>query len=348
MMQQAVVLEEVGQLSLRQIQTPWPQEPGPAEVLIAVHTVGICGSDIHYYKHGRIGDFVLREPMILGHEASGVVKAVGADVHHLSPGDRVCMEPGIPDFLSRETLRGQYNLDPSVRFWATPPVHGCLVPFLVHPASLTYKLPDNVSMAQGAMVEPLAIGIHAAAKANIRPGDVAVVIGAGTIGMVTALAALASGCSSVLVSDLSAAKLEILKAYPGIVPVDITCEDLSSVVADHTGGSGADIVFEASGAAGAFKTLMQLPCPGGRVVLIGMPAEPVQLDVVALEVKEVTVSGIFRYANVWDRTINLLGSGKIDLNPLISATYPFSRSVEAFDRAAEQRPADVKLQITLP
>lgn len=347
MKQKAVVLDDVKKLSLREIDTPWPEQPGPTDVLIAIQTVGICGSDIHYYQHGRIGDFVLREPMILGHEASGVVQAVGSQVRHLAPGDRVCMEPGIPDFTSAESLRGQYNLDPSVRFWATPPVHGCLVPLIVHPASLTYKLPDHVTMAEGAMVEPLAIGVHAAAKANIRPGDIAVVIGAGTIGVVTALAALASGCAAVIVSDLAAAKLELLKIYPGIIPVDITRENLKDVVVRETAGRGADIVFEASGAAKAFDTLMQLPCPGGRIVLIGMPAEPVRIDVVALEVKEVTVTGIFRYANVWERTINLLASGKVDLKPLISATYPFDRSVEAFDRAVEQRSGDVKVQITL-
>ncbi|MBP0649599.1 alcohol dehydrogenase catalytic domain-containing protein, partial [Mycobacterium tuberculosis] len=191
--------------------------PDDNEVRIAIKTVGICGSDVHYYKHGRIGDFVVNEPMVLGHEAAGVVTAIGASVAHLKVGDRVCMEPGIPDFASRETLAGHYNLDPAVRFWATPPIHGCLTPEVVHPAALTYKLPDGVSLAEGAMVEPLAIGVYAAFKGEIRPGDIAVVAGAGTIGMMVAFAALASGCSEVIVSDVAKAKLDLIADRPGIV-----------------------------------------------------------------------------------------------------------------------------------
>src|ERR1019366_994475 len=135
--------------------------------------------------HGAIGSFVVREPMVLGHEASGVVTAVGSAVTQLKPGDRVCMEPGIPDPHSHASRIGRYNLDPAVRFWATPPVHGCLRPTVVHPADFTFRLPDNVTFGEGAMVEPLAVGIHAATKARLKPGDVAVVLGAGPIGMVT-------------------------------------------------------------------------------------------------------------------------------------------------------------------
>ena len=157
---EALVLERKGELSLRDIDLPL--EVGPHEVKIAINTVGICASDVHYYEHGAIGPFVVREPMVLGHEAAGTVVEVGAQVKHLKPGDRVCMEPGIPDPNSRASRLGIYNLDPAVRFWATPPVHGCLTPYVVHPAAYTFKLPPNVSFAEGAMVEPLAVGMHAA------------------------------------------------------------------------------------------------------------------------------------------------------------------------------------------
>jgi D-xylulose reductase len=341
----AVVLEGIGDICLRDIEVPGTLEPSETEVRIAIKAVGICGSDVHYYKHGRIGDFVVNEPMVLGHEAAGVVTAVGAKVAHLKVGDRVCMEPGIPDFGSRQTLEGHYNLDPAVRFWATPPIHGCLTPEVVHPAALTYKLPDNVSFAEGAMVEPLAIGVYAAAKGNIRPGDVAVVAGAGTIGMMVAFAALASGCAEVIVSDVAKAKLDIVGKVPGIIPVDLTKQKLADVVAARTAGKGADLFFEASGAPKAFDDMLGVVTQGGRVVLVGMPQDRVPLDVVALEVKEISLTGIFRYANVWDRTLALLGSGKIDLKPLISDSFPFEKSIEAFTRAAEQRPTDVKIQI---
>jgi D-xylulose reductase len=342
----AVVLEGIGDIRLRDIEVPGTLEPEDNEVRIAVKTVGICGSDVHYYKHGRIGDFIVKTPMILGHEAAGVVTAVGAKIAHLHIGDRVCMEPGVPDFGSRETLEGHYNLDPSVRFWATPPVHGCLTPEVVHPAALTYKLPDNVSFAEGAMVEPLAIGVYAAFKGAIRPGDVAVVAGAGTIGMMTAFAALASGCAKVIVSDVATAKLDLVAGRPGFVTVDLNREKLADVVAAHTAGHGADLFFEASGSPHAFDDMMDVVGRGGRVVLVGMPQDRVPLDVVALEVKEISLTGIFRYANVWERTLALLGSGKIDLKPLISASYPFDRSVAAFERAAQQNSSDVKIQIT--
>ena len=151
------------------------------DVRIALHTVGICGSDLHYYQHGGIGPYIVREPMILGHEASGTVVEVGPEVTNLAAGDRVCMEPGIPDPNSRATRLGIYNLDPAVRFWATPPIHGCLRTTVAHPAAFTFKLPDNVSFAEGAMVEPLAVGMQGANKARIRAGDIAVVIGAGPI-----------------------------------------------------------------------------------------------------------------------------------------------------------------------
>ena len=187
----ALVLQKKGEISLQDVDIQ--EELGPRDVRIAVGAVGICGSDIHYYQHGKIGPFVVREPMILGHEAAGTVLETGADVTHLKPGDRVAMEPGIPDPYSRESRAGMYNLDPSVRFWATPPVHGVLRPEVVHPADFSFRLPDSVSLQEGALVEPLAIGMHAAGKAEIQPGDTAVVIGAGTIGIVTALAALAGG-----------------------------------------------------------------------------------------------------------------------------------------------------------
>ncbi|TMV70653.1 NAD(P)-dependent alcohol dehydrogenase, partial [Thioclava sp. BHET1] len=156
----ALVLEEKGRLSLRPIDLP--RVLGPQDVRIKIHTVGICGSDVHYYTHGKIGPFVVKEPMVLGHEASGTVIEVGAEVTGLRPGDRVCMEPGIPDPNSRAAKLGIYNVDPAVRFWATPPVHGCLTAEVIHPAAFTYKLPETVSFAEGAMVEPFAIGMQAA------------------------------------------------------------------------------------------------------------------------------------------------------------------------------------------
>ncbi len=341
----ALVLEAKNKLSLRDIDLA--QHMGVNDVTIAVHTVGICGSDVHYYTHGKIGPFVVNAPMVLGHEASGTVVAIGAQVKNLKVGDRVCMEPGIPDAHSRASKLGLYNVDPAVTFWATPPVHGCLTPEVVHPAAYVFKIPDHVSFAEAAMVEPLAVGVQAALKAQIRPGDVAAVTGAGPIGMMVALAALASGCSRVIISDVAQPKLDIIAKYKGIEAVHIRTTPLADYVREATDGWGADVVFECSGAPPAIRDVANLVCPAGTCVMVGMPVETSQVDIVGLQLKEATLKTIFRYANVYDRAINLIASGKIDLKPLISATFEFADSVAAFERAAEGRPTDVKLQITI-
>jgi D-xylulose reductase len=339
----ALVLEKQRSLALREIDLPL--EMGPRDVKIEIDTVGICGSDVHYYTHGRIGSFVVKAPMVLGHEASGIVVDVGSEVKTLRPGDRVCMEPGVPDLASRASRLGLYNLDPSVTFWATPPIHGCLTPHVIHPEAFTFKLPDNVSFAEGALVEPFAIGMQAASKAKIAPGDVAVVIGAGTIGIMVALAALAGGCGRVIACDIAQEKLDIVGRYSGVTIVNGRKENLAAEVSKITGGWGADVVFEASGSAKAYDGIFDLLRPGGALVMVGMPVGPINFDVIGAQIKEARIETVFRYANIYPRAIELIASGKVDLKPLISASFPFEKSVEAIERAASGRPDDVKLQI---
>jgi D-xylulose reductase len=339
----ALVLERQHELALREIELPL--ETGPGMVRIAIHTVGVCGSDVHYYTHGRIGPFVVEAPMVLGHEAAGTVVEVGAGVSHLKVGDRVCMEPGVPDANSRASRLGMYNVDPAVTFWATPPVHGVLTAEVVHPANYTFKLPDHVTFAEGAMVEPFAVGMQAASKARIQPGDTAVVLGAGPIGTMVALAALAGGCARVIIADLAQPKLDIAAQYEGIIPVNISQKNLAEELARLTDDWGADVVFECSGSPRAWQTIMDLPRPGGCIVVVGLPVEPVAVDIAGASVKEVRIENVFRYAHQYDRAIALIASGKVDLKPLISETFAFDDAVKAFDRAVEARPSDVKLQI---
>jgi D-xylulose reductase len=343
---EALVLERKDELSLRDVALDEPL--GLRDVRIALRTVGVCGSDVHYYSHGRIGPFVVEAPMVLGHEAAGEIVEVGSAVRELAVGDRVCMEPGIPDPTSRASRLGKYNLDPKVRFWATPPVHGVLRPTVVHPADFTFRLPDNVSYAEGAMVEPLAIGMHAATKAQIAPGDVAVVIGAGPIGMVTAIAALAGGCSRVLISDVQEPKLALAEKLGAVTGVNVRSRRLTDAVMAETDDWGADVVFEASGNERAAAEVFDLICPGGRVVYVGMPGEPIRYDVVAAQIKEARVEHIFRYAHVYPRTVAMLASGQIDVTPLITDTFAFADSIEAFDFARNMPPTSVKVQIELP
>lgn len=344
----ALVLERKDELTLRDFPIEREETLGPRDVRIVLRTVGVCGSDIHYYTHGAIGPFVVRAPMILGHEASGEIVEVGAEVTNLRTGDRVCMEPGIPDPDSRASRLGLYNLDPAVRFWATPPVHGILRPTCIHPAAYTFKLPDNVDDDAGAMVEPLAVGVHAAGKARVQPGDVAVVTGAGPIGMVTVLAALAAGCSRVIVSDVQEPKLDLAAKLGAVTPVNVKSQKLEDVVAKETDGWGADVVFEASGAEQAAESVFSLVRPGGCVVFIGLPIKPIAYDVVAASVKEARVEHVFRYAHVYPRTVAMLASGAIDVRPLITDHFAFADSIEAFDFAKAMPPTSVKVQIKMP
>jgi D-xylulose reductase len=344
----SLVLEEKMNLSLREFPIEREETLGPRDVRIKLHTVGICGSDIHYYTHGQIGPFKVEAPMILGHEASGTVMEVGSDVTTLKEGDRVCMEPGIPDPNSRATRLGMYNVDPAVRFWATPPVHGVLRPTVVHPEAFTFKLPDNVSFSEAAMVEPLAVGVHAATKVQVKPGDLALVMGAGPIGLVTALAALAAGCARVFVTDLADAKLEIAARLGPITPINVTETDPATEILAATDGWGVEIVFEATGSPKAAATIFEPLCPGGRVVLIGGQSEPIAYDAGAAMVREARVENIFRYAHVFPRCVAMLSSGAIDVKPLITRKFEFDESVRAFEIAASAPKGDVKMQIAMP
>jgi D-xylulose reductase len=342
----ALILKEKNKIAIEDFESD--ERLSPDDVRIGIKNVGICGSDVHYYLHGRIGDFVVEKPMVLGHEASGVVLEVGSKVRHLKAGDRVCMEPGIPSQGSPSVLAGQYNLDPAVRFWATPPIHGCMRESVVHPAAFTFKLPENVSFEEGALVEPLAIGVYSADTAAIRPGDVALVFGAGTIGIVTALAALASGCAKVLLSDIKQKKLDIVRDnFSGnVVCVNSAKESLEDAVSGLA-PEGVDIVFEASGSPAITGSFVRYLRPGGRAVMIGMPAAPAPFDVVAAQAKEIRIMHIFRYRNMYPRTVKLISSGTLKVAPLVTQRYDFKDAVEAFDFAASMPEDAIKVMISV-
>ncbi|MEO9339709.1 NAD(P)-dependent alcohol dehydrogenase [Mesorhizobium sp. SB112] len=342
----ALVLEEKERLSLRDF--PIEENLGSLDVRIKLHTVGICGSDVHYYTHGGSGIFQVKAPMILGHEASGTVIETGSDVTSLKVGDRVCMEPGIPDPNSKATRLGMYNVDPAVRFWATPPIHGILRPTVVHPESFTFKLPDNVSFAAAAMVEPLAVGVHGATKARIKPGDVGLVIGAGPIGLVTALAALGGGCARVIIADVDDTKLNIAASLGAITPVNVRSKNLVEAVMAETDGWGADCIFECSGNEKAASGIFDALCPGGCVVYIGASGDVIPYSLGKAMVREARVEHVFRYAHVFPRCVAMLSSGAINVDPLITRTFDFDDSVEAFEIAATSPSGQVKMQIAMP
>ena len=340
----ALYLESRGKLSIRDYDEEMVM--GDDDVEIDIRKVGICGSDVHYYTHGRIGSFVVEQPMILGHEAAGIVRRVGKAVTNLKVGDRVCMEPGIPDFKSKATLLGLYNLDPKLTFWATPPIHGCLRESVIHPASLTFRLPDTMSLEEGAMIEPLAIGMQVAMKASFKPGDVALVFGSGTIGIMSAISAIAGGCSKVIVADINDRKLEVAGKFDGLLPVNSGKTSLADAVSDETGGWGVDVVIEASGADALYPDLVRHCCPGGCVVVAGIPGDPVPIDIAEMLKKEISLFTINRYCNVYERAINLVASGKIDIKQLIGRIFPFEEAIEAYRYVEKGGSGEVKVQIS--
>jgi D-xylulose reductase len=341
----ALVLEAIKKLSLRDF--PLRETIGPTDVKIQIKACGICGSDIHYYLEGAIGDFIVKEPMILGHEAAGIVIEKGAKVTNLEVGDLVCMEPGIPDMERREVLEGNYHLDPGIVFWATPPVHGCLRETVVHPARFCFKLPKGMSAAEGAMVEPLATGIEAAKKARIQPGDIALVVGCGAIGIMCAISALAGGCSKVYISDVKQEKLDIAGSYENIIPVNTSKVNLEEFIMKETGGRGADIVFEASGNPKVYPDFFRTSRRGGRVILVGMMNGTVPVNVPQIQVRGLSIETLFRYTNTFDRAVALVNAGKIDVKRLISKTFKFEDSITAYEFAAAAHPDVVKVMIEL-
>jgi L-iditol 2-dehydrogenase len=327
MKNRAAYLTALEKMEFRDVPVP---EIKPDEVLVRMEAVGICGSDLHYYTHGRIGNFVVEFPFILGHECAGTIVTAGSDVRHLNVGDRVALEPGVPCGNCEFCLGGQYNLCPDVRFFATPPYQGCLMNFVAHRASFAFKLPDNVSAVEGALVEPLAIGINAALTGGVRLGDTVVIFGAGCIGLVTLLAARASGAAKVFVIDVLEKRLGVA-ARLGAVTMNAQKHDVVAEIRKQTSGRGARVVIDCAGTRVTMPQTVQVAKAGGKIVLVGLAADT--LDGVALgpiNTKELTITSIFRYKNLYPTTIQAIAEGKIDIKGIISNRYRFEDTPRAY------------------
>ena len=320
--------------------------PAPQDVLVAISDVGICGSDIHYYEHGRIGDYVVEEPIVLGHESAGEVVAVGDDVTDLAVGDRVALEPGVPCRQCAHCKRGDYNLCEDVTFMATPPHDGAFAEYVSWPADFAYELPENVSTTAGALCEPLSVGIHACRRGDVGTGDSVLIAGAGPIGLVTLEAAQAAGATDIIVTDVVSEKLERAADRGADLTIDVSETDLETAVAAYTDEAGADVVVEASGAEPSIRSTVDAVRRGGAIVLVGLADEAtVPLDVLELIDNEIDVHGSFRYKNTYDAAVSLLADGAVDLEGLVDFESPLKEVEAAFERAME--PAVVKGMITV-
>ncbi|ELU06025.1 hypothetical protein CAPTEDRAFT_149787 [Capitella teleta] len=322
-------------------------DPSPGEVQIAVHSCGICGSDVHYWKHGAIGDFIVNAPMVLGHESSGTVTKVGQGVSHLKIGDRVAVEPGVPCRVCDFCKSGRYNLCPEMRFLATPPIHGDLSRFHNHAADFCFKLPDHVSFEEGALLEPLSVGVHACKRAGVSIGNKVLVCGAGPIGLVCMMVAKAMGASIVVMTDISAERLEFAKKVGAddVIRVESRDPKVNASIIEKTLGSAADVTIECSGAEPSVQAGIYATKSGGMLVLVGLGAAEVKLPIVNAATREVDIRGIFRYANSYPTALAMVASGAVNVKPLVTHHFPLEKTLDAFETALTGAGGAVKVVI---
>ncbi|KAM8893721.1 sorbitol dehydrogenase isoform 1-T1 [Spinachia spinachia] len=334
----SAVLHAQGDLRLENRAIP---QPGPNEVLLQMHSVGICGSDVHYWQCGRIGDFVVTKPMVLGHEASGRVVKVGSAVKHLEAGDRVAVEPGAPREMDEFFKNGRYNLSPTIFFCATPPDDGNLCRYYKHSADFCYKLPNNVTFEEGALIEPLSVGIHACRRAGVTIGSTVLICGAGPIGLVCLLVAKAMGASHVVITDMLPERLTMakelgadfqLKVNRGVEP-----QQLAKSVEDLLGAQ-PHVTIECSGVESSIQTAIyvrdfsvEATRSGGVVALVGVGAQMVTVPLINAALREVDIRGVFRYCNTWPMAIAMLASGKVNVKPLVTHRFPLEQAAQAFE-----------------
>lgn len=262
--------------------------------------VGICGSDVHYLAHGRCGPFVVEKPMVIGHEAAGVVVKFGGDVKTLQVGDRVAIEPGVPCRLCVHCKTGRYNLCSEMRFCATPPYDGNLTRFYAHPADFCFKLPDHVSMEEGALLEPLSVGVHACKRAGVDVESRVLILGAGPIGLVTLLTAKAMGASKIMITDLTEDRLKFAREmganYTLQVGKDLGEADLVNAIHKEM-GQAPTITIDCSGVESTTRLALLATATGGVCVIVGMGPNDIKLPLSQAICREVDIRGVFRYCN---------------------------------------------------
>ena len=301
--------------------------PGPHDVLVQVASVGVCGSDVHYFEHGRIGSHVVDAPLVLGHEASGVVVDVGAAVTRLAVGRRVSIEPGVPDFSCGQCLAGRYNLCEDMRFYATPPIDGAFAELVTVHEQFAHPVPDTLSDDAAALLEPLSVGLWACRKGGVGAGTRVLVTGAGPVGLVAMQSALALGAASVTVTDVNPHRLVLARELGATDVVDVSASPVSAT------GLTVDVLLECSGHPAATADAIRPVAPAGRVVLVGMGGDEMALPVSRIQERELTVTGTFRYAHTWPAAIALAASGRVQLDRLVTGHYGLDRVRDALTAA---------------
>lgn len=339
------VMEGIGKMGY--VRRPIPT-PKANEVLVKLEYVGICGSDMHYYETGAIGDYVVEPPFVLGHEPGGVVVEVGADVTHLKVGDRVALEPGKTCGHCEFCKTGRYNLCPDVVFFATPPVDGVFQEYVAHEADLCFKLPDNVSTLEGALIEPLAVGFHAANQGGAHAGQTAVVMGAGCIGLVSMMALKAEGVSKVYVVDIMDKRLDKALELGADHVINGKDEDAVEAVMKMTEGKGCDLVIETAGTEFTSRQCVKMTKKGATIVLVGYSKTgEITLPMSLALDKELTFKTVFRYRHIYPMAIEAVAAGKVNLKGIVTNIFDFDDIQNAMDRSISDKANIVKAVVQI-
>ncbi|MCC8182944.1 MAG: NAD(P)-dependent alcohol dehydrogenase [Clostridiales bacterium] len=334
------IMTDIGKMDYTTRDIPTPKED---EVLVKIEYVGICGSDLHYYEAGRIGNFIVEPPFVLGHEAGGTVVEVGKYVEHLKVGDRVALEPGKTCGKCEFCRSGRYNLCPDVQFFATPPVDGVFQEYVAHEADLCFKLPDNVSTMEGALIEPLAVGFHAANMGGAHAGQTAVVTGSGCIGLVSMMALKAMGVSKVYVVDVIPKRLDKAMELGATGVINGMEEDTVQRVMELTGGKGADLVIETAGSQITTRQAIEFAKKGSTIVLVGYSASGEETLPIGMALdKELTFKAIFRYRHIYPMAIEAVADGRVDLKHLATHIFDFDNMQYAMDTSVHDKANVVK------
>lgn len=316
---------------------PIPKLQSPYDVIVNVKYTGICGSDVHYWVEGAIGHFVVKDPMILGHESSGVVSEVGDKVTTLKVGDRVCMEPGVPCRRCTRCKEGKYNLCPDMAFAATPPIDGTLAKYYTLPEDLCYKLSDSMSLEEGALMEPLGVGVHIVRQAGVKPGDTVVIFGAGPVGLLCGAVSRAYGAVKVVMVDMNEERLDFAKTYSAthtIVAQKESAQDAAARIIEAGDlGTGADAIIDATGAEPCIQTAIHAVRNGGTYVQGGMGKPDITFPIMALCTKELNMKGSFRYGpGDYSTAVKLIADGRVSVKELITGKVKFRDAEEAFHK----------------
>ncbi len=339
------VMEGIGKMGYTRRPIPTPKAD---EVLVKLEYVGICGSDMHYYETGAIGDYVVEPPFVLGHEPGGTVVEVGSNVKHLKVGDRVALEPGKTCGRCEFCRQGKYNLCPDVVFFATPPVDGVFQEYAAHEAALCFKLPDNVSTLEGALIEPLAVGFHAANQGGAHAGQTAVVMGAGCIGLVSMMALKAQGVSRVYVVDVMAKRLEKALELGADGVINGKEEDAVEAVRRLTGGAGCDLVIETAGTEITTQQAIHMTKKGAVIVLVGYSKSGEMTLPMSLALdKELTFKTVFRYRHIYPMAIDAVAAGRVNLKGIVTDIFDFEDIQNAMDRSAADKANIVKAVVRI-